>query len=94
MLKKGHGTVLLTISFLLSATNGFGVQTRACVLSCILLVEMLFNGERKETCNREFEMHFLQIVCNTDLKFAMSTNILASKLICEIVHGNTAKKGE
>lgn len=93
MLKKGRGRVLLAIGFLLSATRCFGVQTGACVLSFILLVGMFFNGDSEETCNNTFKMHFLQIVCNTDLKFAMSTNTPASKLICEIVHGNTAKKG-
>lgn len=93
MLKKGHGRVLLAIGFLLSATRCFGVQTGACVLSFILLVGMFFNGDSEETCNNKFKMHFLQIVCNTDLKFAMSINTPASKLICEIVHGNTAKKG-
>jgi len=56
--------------------------------------ELFFNGGGGKICNNTFKMHFLQILCNTDLKFAMSTNILASKLICEIAHGNTAEKGQ
>lgn len=62
-------------------------------MNFIPIVEKFFKGDIEETCNNTFKMHFLQIVCNTDLKFAMSTNIPASKLICEIVRGNTAKKG-
>lgn len=54
---------------------------------------LCFNGDSGKTCNNTFKMHFLQITCNSDLKFALSTNISASKLICEIAHGNTAEKG-
>lgn len=60
-------------------------------MSCILPVEMVFDGDGEKNCNNTFKMHFLQIACNTDLKFALSTNISASKLICEVVRGNTAK---
>lgn len=93
ILKKGHGTGLLTVSFLLSATKRFGVQTQAYVLSSILLVEMLFDGDSEETCYSKFEMHFLQIICNTDLKLPCLQTSLPVNWFVRLFMETQQKKG-